>query len=285
MIQASELIQIFRQALDEKWGYIWGMSHEKWTADKQAQYAREHAGDPDRENSIRYGGQWVGRWVTDCSGLFHYGFKELGGYIPHGSNSIWNSECSGRGELKQGERTDGKPLLPGTAVFTTSGEKHNHIGLYVGDGMVIEAQGAQAGVAASPVSKKKWTAWGELKGVRYQDQDEREKEKEKEKKEDRKMAKVALPTGAAGNTVNMREESSRKARIICKVPVGTEVDIISDVGDWCLIEYNGKGGWMMSNYLEYDGQDGESSDDTLRVPRDKLEEIYNQLGDWLGLRG
>lgn len=277
MIQASELIKIFQKALDEKWGYIWGMSHEKWTADKQAQYAREHAGDPDRENSIRYGGQWVGHWVTDCSGLFHYAFKALGGFIPHGSNSIWDTECSGKGELKRGERTDGKPLLPGTTVFTTSGEKHNHIGLFVGDDVVIEAQGAQPGVVASSVLNKKWTAWGELKAVMYRE--------DEEKKEGRKMAKVVLPTGATGDTVNMREEDTRKARIICKVPVGAEVDIAGDRGDWCLIEYKGKNGWMMSNYLEYDGQEGESEDGAVRVPREELERIYNQLGDWLGLRG
>ena len=38
-----------------------------------------------------------------------------------------------------GKRTDGQPLKPGTAVFLTKGSDRHHVGLYVGDGKVIEA--------------------------------------------------------------------------------------------------------------------------------------------------
>ena len=46
MIKASELIAKFKQALSEKWGYIWGTSGEKWTEAKQA--ALEKTTDSDR---------------------------------------------------------------------------------------------------------------------------------------------------------------------------------------------------------------------------------------------
>ena len=167
MIKPAELIEKFQYALDDGWGYIYGTSHEMWSAEKQKQYARDYAGDPDRENSCKYGGKWAGHWVTDCSGLFKWAYSQLGHSIAHGSNSIWDSYCSEKGELRKGVRKDGQELKPGTAVFTTTGDRHNHIGLYVGGGTVIEAQGAQAGVTTSKITASKWTAWGELKDVDY----------------------------------------------------------------------------------------------------------------------
>lgn len=267
MIKAQDLIKKFEQALNEEWGYIYGETHTKWTQKKQDWYATRYQGNSDRKNSCIYGGKWVGHWVTDCSGLFHWAFQQLGGDIAHGSNSIWDKYCTAKGTL---DGTSDYMLLPGTAVFTTSGDKHNHIGLYIGNGLVIEAANAHDGVIKSHIAGIRWTAWGRLKDVEYQT-----------KKGEGKMAKVVLPTGAKGNTVNMREGDSKNYKVTCKVPVGAEVDILEDDGDWCYIDYDGETGWMMSNYLEYDGQDGEAEGSTVQVPRDELKKIYDQLGDWL----
>lgn len=243
MIKAAALIAKFYDSLG--WGYIYGCSHEMWSEAKQREYERKYSDDPDRQNSCKYGGKWVGHWVTDCSGLFHYWFSQLGGKIAHGSNSIWDNYCTDKGELRNGSRTDGKPLKPGTAVFTTSSNgRHNHIGLYVGGGLVIEAQGAQAGVVTSVVTNKKWTLWGELKGVSYEEGGEKTM-----------TAKVVLPTGKSGRTVNMREKPSTSSPIEKQIPVGSEVDLYEDQGQWCRIGYQGQTGYMMSDYLEYGQQD------------------------------
>lgn len=278
MIKAKDLVRMFQEALDGHWGYIYGMTHEMWSLEKQAAYEKEHAGDPERAASCQCGAKWVGHWVTDCSGLFAYSFAQLGGKIAHGSNSIWNNHTAGKGTLLAGMRTDHKPLLPGTAVFTSDGDRHNHIGLYIGNGMVIEAQGTLAGVVTSMVTNKKWTHWAELKNVSY----------ENDEGGDTKMnAIVVLPTGAKGNTVNMREKPSKgsDSKIVTRVPVGATVEVIQDKGQWCFIDYGDKTGWMMSDYLEYGGSDGESSEETISVPREKLEAIYDEIGGWLGLRG
>lgn len=57
----------------------------------------------------------------------------------HGSNTMWNKYAAAKGSLQGGKRTDGQPLKPGTAVFLTKGSDRHHVGLYVGDGKVIEA--------------------------------------------------------------------------------------------------------------------------------------------------
>lgn len=185
MIKASELIALFRLAYAQAWGYIMGAAGIKWTqAAQQAKinYMVQNYGDNWKTSaeakkdkyyySAKDGAKWIGKIVADCSGLFKWAFKKLGGDIYHGSNTIWNKYCSSQGELSNGRRTDGQDLKPGTAVFVNKlddkGRKTNnrsHIGLYVGDGLVIEAQGTNAGVVVSKVTLAKWNEWGELSAV------------------------------------------------------------------------------------------------------------------------
>lgn len=160
VILVNKLIQLFQKALDEHWGYIWGAAGETWTQAKQDAATREQ--------TVKYGQQWVGKRVADCSGLFSWAFKQLGGYMYHGSNTMWSQYCTSKGALKNGKRSDDKTLKPGSAVFKCkNGTDYYHVGLYIGDGIVIEAQGTSTGVVKSNVNK--WTHWGELKGVSYDD--------------------------------------------------------------------------------------------------------------------
>ena len=78
--------------------------------------------------------------------------------------------CDQKGELKKGARTDGGILKPGTAVFVWNGKTFSHVGLYIGDGTVIEAANTLAGVTTSKVSATKWSRWGELTGVTFDGQ-------------------------------------------------------------------------------------------------------------------
>lgn len=169
VISTEALIAKFKQAIAESWGYIWGTHGEMWTSEKQQKL--EQTTDADREKGRLYGSKWIGHMVTDCSGLFYWAFKQLGNYIYHGSNTIWNKYCTYQGDLKNGQRTDGQSLKPGTAVFTKKLKNgkwnRGHIGLYIGDGWVIEAQGTIEGVKKSKVTLSKWVEWGELKGVNY----------------------------------------------------------------------------------------------------------------------
>lgn len=153
MIKASDLIRLFQQALDEKWGYIWGTRGQVWTQASQNRATRDM--------TVRYGQKWVGRRVADCSGLFVWAFKQLGGSIYHGSNTMWKKYTTIKGTL-----TGTMELRPGTAVFTVGSDGvRGHVGLYVGGGICIEAKGTQYGVVTSQLSR--WDEWGELVGVEY----------------------------------------------------------------------------------------------------------------------
>ena len=182
MISPVLLIAFFLKALEIAAGYIWGTAGVEWTEARQKQkvsymvskYGSNWKNDPEAKkdnyySAAAFGAKWVGHIVYDCSGLFYAAFKSLGGYIYHGSNTIWLKYCTSKGELKNGKRDDGKELKPGTAVFTYNKKKDNrgHIGLYIGDGQVVEASGTINGVIISKITASKWVEWGELKGVDY----------------------------------------------------------------------------------------------------------------------
>ena len=178
-ISSEALIKLFIQAYDECWGYIWGKYGQTWTSKDQdklealmvSRYGEkwkdsDAAKDDDYYMGARYGRKWVGYRVADCSGLFRWAIELLGGKIAHGSNSIYDRYCSSKGKLTAENR---KTLKPGTAVFVYKKEtkKRTHIGLYIGDGVVIEAASTQKGVIKSKITDSKWTYWGELKMVDY----------------------------------------------------------------------------------------------------------------------
>lgn len=156
MISTQALIGKFQYALDNKFGYIYGASGQIWTQAKQDAATREQ--------TVKYGQKWVGKMVADCSGLFTWAFKGLGGYMYHGSNTMYKSYCTEKGKLDATARVS---LLPGAAVFTGSENDHGHVGLYIGNNTVIEAKGTAYGVVTSKLTDSKWTFWGKLKGVDY----------------------------------------------------------------------------------------------------------------------
>lgn len=233
-ISPSALIEKFQHALDDHWGYIWGTAGEMWTAAKQKQL--EKTTDADRALSRKYGSKWIGHMVADCSGLFSWSFAQLGGYMFHGSNTMWNKYCASQGELRKGRREDGQELKPGTAIFTynKTNKKRGHVGLFIGNGLVIEASGTIKGVIATPVTDSKWVEWGELVGVDYGTEP------------------VPVPSGKAivtGKNVAFRQGPSKGTPVMMRIPTGTLVDI-AIVEGWTYVQYGKKYGFMMNEFID-----------------------------------
>ena len=233
VISSQALIEKFQQALDDHWGYIWGTAGEYWTKERQAQI--EKTTDTSRAMSRKYGSKWIGHMVADCSGHFSWAFKQLGGYMYHGSNTMWDRYCASQGELKKGRREDGQNLKPGTAVFTynKAEKKRGHVGLFIGNGLVIEAEGTIKGVIASKITDSKWVEWGELTGVDYG------------------IEPQPVPAGKAivtGKNVALRQGPDKSTQVMIRIPTGTLIDI-SVVEGWTYVEYGRKYGFMMNEFI------------------------------------
>lgn len=213
MIKAQDLIDKFRFALENRWGYIWGQSGAVWTQSSQNQkinymvknYGANWQKNADAKNSnyymaAMYGAKWINHNVADCSGLFVWAYRQFGAKIAHGSNSIYDNYCSKKGKLTEDLK---KSLTPGTAVFTGDAKAHGHIGLYVGSGKVIEAEGTQAGVVTSNLKAGKWTYFGELKNVSLTASEAQEQPSAPTKEETPVTTLPTLKRGSKGEYVTL----------------------------------------------------------------------------------
>lgn len=256
-IKATDLIIKFQYAYDNKWGYILNTWHTKWTSSLQASkvsYMEKKYGanwktsktaeKDDSYTAAMYGDRWIGQWVTDCSGLFYWAFKELGGYMYHGSNTMWNKYCTSKGKLSNGKRTDGKELKPGTAVFVLKGTSNrSHVGLYIGGGKVIEASGTKVGVVITQITNTKWCEWGELKGVIFSNSTTTTTT----------TPAKETPSGVIGTAVvnatkvALRSTPSTSGSILTRVDQGERVQILDN--EWTRVTYQGKTGYMMTKFL------------------------------------
>jgi cell wall-associated NlpC family hydrolase len=77
----------------------------------------------------------------DCSGLTQYVWAKAGVYLDHYTGSQWN----------QGRHVSRDQLQPGDLVFF--GSDLHHVGIYVGNGNMIEAPHSGANVRISPYSR------------------------------------------------------------------------------------------------------------------------------------
>ena len=250
-IAPNDLVAQFQYTVENNWGYIWGTAGVLWTQAKQDQkvkymvtkYGKDwktnsSAKKDDYYYAAMYGSKWVGHYVADCSGMFVWAYNKFGLKIAHGSNSIYRGYCSSKGKLTGGKRSDGKELKVGTAIFTGDDSNHGHIGLYIGDGKVIEASGTQAGVIVSSITLKKWTCWGELKDVAY---DGVEPTPTPTPSEDEAIV--------TGKNVALRIGPSTSAVVLDRVATGKIVKITPPPEEWEHVTYNGKSGYMMKEFL------------------------------------
>lgn len=250
MIPVKELIAVFQKMYQEHWPYKWGQHREG---------------------------------CVDCSGAFTYAFSLFGKSIPNGSNAIARRYTKGgmlpismaqpgmaafkaKSPGEEGYDLKAK-YMQGGSQYTGDLTDYSHIGLVDYDTRyVLNAKGEKYGFCRDGLTAKNgWDFVAFLKDVDYGSSQEEER---------MAQAKVVLPAGSAGTTVNMRSAASTSnSTVIARVPVGTIVDVILDVGQWCRIEYNGRSGFMQSNYLEYIGQ----SDETNTLSEEQLEQIGNAL--------
>lgn len=145
------LVQHAKQALSEKWGYVWGTFGQVLTEALLTQKIKQYPdGVANYESFIR--GHWMGRHVTDCVGL-------IKSYYWNGSYNV-RTDVSADGMLsaaKEKGPISTMPEIPGICV-----QKVGHIGVYIGNGQVIEARGTKYGVIQSPLKgpgASAWTNW------------------------------------------------------------------------------------------------------------------------------
>ncbi len=164
-----DLVKWAEYAADKGWGYVYGtygtVLSESMLNAKMEQYPDEVAG---HEQFIR--DNWLGKRTADCVGLIKgYGwFNTVSQEIEIGSNGMQDLGADGmyNAATVKGEIST-MPETPGLAVW-----KEGHIGIYIGNGNVVEAYGTERGVIRSVLSDGGWSHWLEVPSIDYSEQEE-----------------------------------------------------------------------------------------------------------------
>lgn len=206
-----DLVTWAKEAKDNGWGYVWGTYGSVLTKSyynaKLEQYPEEIGGYAEFIEA-----NWLGRRTADCNGLIKgYGWLNPDTHeVEYGTNGMPDigadtmyTNASEKGTI------DSIPEIPGLAVW-----HEGHIGIYIGDGKVIEAKGTKYGVVETELSAGGWTHWLKIPYITYID-GELGSAPEEKKIWDALYAKIGNPYGVAG----LMGTSMRKAgfcRITCR---------------------------------------------------------------------
>ena len=103
----------------------------------------------ERINLVNYALEFVGnRYVwggeslthgVDCSGFTMKIYEKFGVYLPHYSGS----------QPAYGEKISAKDAKPGDLFFYASGDRIDHVAIYIGNGQIVHAASTKAGIIIS----------------------------------------------------------------------------------------------------------------------------------------
>ena len=165
---STDLVIWARQAYENGWGYVYGtygnILTEELLQDRASMFGEHVTGFEDfiREN-------WMRRRTADCVGLIKgYGwYNPDSGEIEVGTNGMADVTANGMFDAATVKGTiDTIPEVPGIAVW-----QDGHIGIYIGNGEVIEAMGTEQGVVKTTLPSG-WTHWLEIPYISYATQEE-----------------------------------------------------------------------------------------------------------------
>ena len=163
-----DLVKWAENAADKGWGYVWGtygsVLDNSLLDSKITQYPEEVGG---KEQFIR--DNWLWKRTADCVGLIKgYSWYDAetqktllvsNGMPDIGADTMYENATE-KGTI------DTIPEIPGLAVW-----KEGHIGVYIGNGKVVEAYGTTTGVIYSELADGGWSHWLKIPYITYLEQE------------------------------------------------------------------------------------------------------------------
>lgn len=162
---AIDLVAYARSRLGS--GYVFGtygqILTEQLLNQKLAQYPKQVGGF---EKIIR--AKWLGKHVQDCSGLIKgFLWQDVNQVASYQANGVLDFSADSMFMMAKEKGSIGDiPEIPGVLVW-----KPGHIGVYAGNGEVIEANSTKAGVIKTKltqtINETKWKSWLKCPYINY----------------------------------------------------------------------------------------------------------------------
>ncbi len=159
-----DLVQWAIEAHSSGWGYVWGTyGHVLTRSYYEAKLAQYPEGVGKYADFIK--ANWLGKRTADCVGLIK-GYcwfdpeAQSIGYAVNGMPDIATEQmiewCDEKGSI------DTIPEIPGLLLWM-----NGHVGIYIGNGLAIEAMGTRYGVVQTQVAGRGWLKWGKIPCIEY----------------------------------------------------------------------------------------------------------------------
>ena len=159
------------QAWENNWGYVWG-TYGNVLTESLFEYKKEQYPDGVGNYADFIEENWLGRRTADCVGLVKgYGWLDTSdmtiGYAVNGmpdysANQMYQA-AKDAGVLNADYGSlDTMPEVVGLMLW-----KKGHVGVYIGNGYVIEAMGTRKGVVKTELAGRGWQGWCKLPYINY----------------------------------------------------------------------------------------------------------------------
>ena len=158
-----DLVQHCKKALNENWGYGLGTIGRVMTEDILREISTRLNLSSDFVNYIR--NNYMGKRTVDCASLIKSYLWWDDGNIRYDSSIDVSADTMFYIAKVKGS-IDTIPEIPGLCVYFKG-----HVGVYVGNGKVIEARGTKYGVVETDLNDRGWTDWFKSTLVEYVDVD------------------------------------------------------------------------------------------------------------------
>ncbi|MFR9535082.1 MAG: hypothetical protein SNG49_09730 [Rikenellaceae bacterium] len=163
-----DLVTYVEQAWSNQWGYVWGTCGWILTPSMLSSKASQY---PDGVGAYYsyIEENWLNGRTTDCVGLIKgYGWLDTDtlevGYATNGMPDVSANQMYYAATTKGTIST--MPDTVGLAVWCDG-----HIGVYIGNGYVIEAMNTQYGVVKTKLSERNFTHWLEIPYINYESEE------------------------------------------------------------------------------------------------------------------
>lgn len=189
--------------------------------------------------------------VFDCSGLIKAFLwtssiddvhPKYDAKTDYGATAFYN-HCTKKGRIASFDHVAGR------LVFKGKDSKMSHVGVYVGNGKIVEAKGHASGVIMSDLDAN-WTHWGQCNLIA----------------EDTAPSPQPTPTPAPtpaptpstqnykvktnGSTLALRVAPNAKSTLICWMPNGSKVTVDRSQDGWMHTTYKGRTGWAYGKWMK-----------------------------------
>jgi hypothetical protein len=232
LMTAQEFIAKAIEISKTKTAYMWGTYGRPITDAlinaKKKQYPKRYTGSRVAKLRALVG---QGFYAWDCVGLIKgilWGWNGKKN-VPYATNGVPDTNTTGMRSRCTHRSTDFSTILPGCMLY-----KPGHVGIYIGDGLAVEATSAwDSKVMITAVTnigrksghkQKRWTEHGRLPWIDYGAAVKPEPEQE-----ETEMKKVQVITG---NGLNVRAKATTLSKRLRTLPTGTIVEIEKESGNW-----------------------------------------------------